>query len=218
MTTSREYELLLSSISHEIRNPVTLINSYLQLMGTLHPEVKSFQQWEPIQSEMEYLKQLLARISAYHNCARLHPEATDMNQWMGGYADSAKVMVKSLTDAVFFYQPCGVLPIISVDRSGLRQVLDNLIRNSGEAVSGSGSITLSAVLQESRFCIQIKDTGPGIPNEYMDTLFDPFTTHKSGGSGLGLAIAKRITEAHGGTLTVISSPGCGAEFTVSLPV
>lgn len=218
MTTSQEYELLLSSISHEIRNPVTLINSYLQLMGTLHPEVKSFQQWEPIQSEMEYLKQLLARISAYRGCALLHPEATDMNRWLAGYADSAKVMVKSLTDAVFLYQPCGVLPVIPADGSGLRQILDNLIRNSAEAVSASGSITLSACLREGSFCIRVKDTGPGIPAEYMDTLFEPFSSHKSGGTGLGLAIAKRVTEAHGGTLTVISSPGCGAEFTVSLPV
>lgn len=236
MTTTEEYELLLSSISHEIRNPVTLINSYLQLMATLHPQVLSYEQWQPIQSEMEYLRQLLSEISSFHNSSRITRRPVDMNRWLFEYASAAQMMIKSLADAqktiapTFDLHLTPNLPLVSIDPPKLRQVLDNLIRNAAEAISppehagctnAAGSldtIALAAFQKGGALCITVSDTGCGIPSEYIGTLFEPFITYKPRGTGLGLAICRRIIDAHGGNISIISAPGVGTTFTVRLPV
>lgn len=241
MTTAEEYELLLASISHEIRNPVTLISSYLQLMADLHPEVLSYDQWQPIQSEMEYLRQLLNEISSFHNSSRIIRSNADMNQWLPEYAAAAKSMIASLADAqarnrgvsvlpAFIFHAAPTLPAVFIDLPKLHQVLDNLIRNAVEAICSPeyadkaktadrpDAITFSALQKDGSLCILISDTGCGIPSEYIDTLFEPFVTHKKNGTGLGLAICKRIIDAHGGSISVSSIPGTGTTFTVALPV
>lgn len=242
MTSAKDYEILISSISHEIRNPVTLINSYLQLMADQHPQIRSYTQWQPIQSEMAYLCRLLTDISAFNNSMRLICTAVDMNQWLAEYAAAAQMMVTSLANSCcssasrtfaapkFLYLPAENLPDASIDPVKLRQVLDNLIRNAVEAICSplpdgktkaadrAETITLCAALKDSRLCITVSDTGCGIPPEHIGSIFQPFITHKTDSSGLGLAVCKRIIEAHGGSISVRSSHNTGTAFTVLLPV
>lgn len=240
MTTIEEYELLLASISHEIRNPVTLISSYLQLMASLHPSVLAYDQWQPIQSEMEYLHQLLNGITSFHNASRIIRSEVDMNQWLPEYAAAAQTLIRSLADAQavnrgiprlpdFIFHTAAALPSVFIDPSKLRQVLDNLIRNALEAIcspehtdkintaASPNTITLSALQKDGSLCIMISDTGCGIPSKYIDTLFEPFVTHKKNGTGLGLAICKHIIDAHGGSISASSDPEAGTTFTVCLP-
>jgi signal transduction histidine kinase len=84
---------------------------------------------------------------------------------------------------------------------------------------GSGRLTIGVAAAESRIAVRIEDTGPGIPAERLETVFQPFFSTKlhRGGTGLGLSISQDIVERHGGTLTVRSRPGPGACFEVSLP-
>lgn len=70
----------------------------------------------------------------------------------------------------------------------------------------------------ARVCIQVEDTGPGIPADTISRVFDPFVTTKSDGTGLGLSISYGIIREHGGTLTVASAPPRGATFTIELPI
>jgi signal transduction histidine kinase len=113
------------------------------------------------------------------------------------------------------------LPLLRGDRIQLQQVLVNLMVNAGQAMSeqsGPRTVTVCAGRAESgSLAITVKDTGPGIAPEDFPRLFDPFFTTKHGGMGMGLAICRTTVEAHGGRLSVESSPGSGATFHLTLP-
>ncbi len=114
------------------------------------------------------------------------------------------------------------LPPVWADANQLQQVLVNLITNAKQAMADvAGERRLRICLQRAdpeRVRIQVEDTGPGIPADVISKIFDPFVTTKSEGTGLGLSISYGIIREHGGTLTVESTPGRGAIFTLELPI
>jgi signal transduction histidine kinase len=101
----------------------------------------------------------------------------------------------------------------------LQQVVTNILLNARDAVADGGNIWISAEDDGSSVSIHIKDDGKGIAAEMIGRIFEPLVTTKrgQGGTGLGLAITRRIVHASGGEVTVESSPGLGAEFTITLP-
>jgi len=117
------------------------------------------------------------------------------------------------------------LPAIQGDHHQLCQVVTNLLINALEALGGQGVVRIGARMKPAELEEQlpevelvIADDGPGIPADVKDRVFDPFFTTKPQGSGLGLAIVRKIVDAHDGRIDVVSSPGGGTTFTVSLPV
>ncbi|HEX6212404.1 MAG TPA: ATP-binding protein [Methylomirabilota bacterium] len=114
------------------------------------------------------------------------------------------------------------LPPVWADANQLQQVLVNLITNAKQAMADvEGERRLRISLQRAepgRVRIQVADTGPGIPDDVISKIFDPFVTTKTEGTGLGLSISYGIVREHGGTLTVESTPGQGAVFTIELPI
>ena len=109
------------------------------------------------------------------------------------------------------------------DRSRLEQVFANLIDNALQAMGQDGVLTLGCSFlpasenQPARVHIAISDTGPGIAPELKERIFKPFYTTKKGGTGLGLPIARRIMNAHNGTLDLESYPGVGTMFIMTIP-
>jgi signal transduction histidine kinase len=110
------------------------------------------------------------------------------------------------------------LPPLKADRAYLRQTLLNLILNGLQAMPDGGTLTVQAYMSNGNLLITVTDTGVGIPRENLARIFEPYFTTKAKGSGLGLAIARRIVEAHGGTITVSSEAGGGCVFRISLPI
>ncbi len=113
---------------------------------------------------------------------------------------------------------------IQADPVQFRQVFDNLLKNAVEAMQGPGEIRITARQTAEGHCIEIADTGPGIPLEEAEKIFEVFQTSKIKGTGLGLGISRHIIERHGGTLTVKpaakvdpSSNRNGATFLICLP-
>jgi two-component system sensor histidine kinase FlrB len=104
-------------------------------------------------------------------------------------------------------------------RKSLVSALTSLLENALQAVDGlaDARIELAARRDDSIVRISVRDNGPGMEKATADRLFQPFFTTRSDGTGLGLAIAHGVVRAHGGSIDVVSSPGGGAEFTVSLP-
>ena len=196
MHTNEKYELLLSAISHEIRNPVTLINSYLQLISSAHPEVGTFEYWNTVGEEMQHLKTLLGDLSLFNNSMKIHPISLDLNKWMHAYGIHGEAFLHCLT---------GDHP----------DKMDNLLRNAAEA--HASHITLEATTDGSLLYLTVSDNGCGIPREQLPHLFEPFVSYKSEGSGLGLAIVQRIIKAHHGTITVQSEPSSDTRFIICLP-
>ena len=112
------------------------------------------------------------------------------------------------------------LPLIQVDANLLKQILLNIIMNALQAMEDDGGKLLveTAAAGTGKVCLIIADSGPGIPAEAIDRIFDPyFTTKKPGeGTGLGLFVTKRLVENMGGEIDVDSGPGGGTTFTVTL--
>jgi two-component system sensor histidine kinase HydH len=115
------------------------------------------------------------------------------------------------------------LPRVMIDSELCEQVFTNLLSNACEAMSEGGQLTIRmnagrpAVGPAREVAVEIADTGPGIPEDIKEQVFNPFFTTKKSGVGLGLAIVSKIIDAHGGTLKLVNAPGKGACFRVTLP-
>lgn len=211
-----EQKIAISQISHEIRNPVTVINSSLKLIEKQHPEVQNFAFWEDTMRDMGYLLKLLDEVSSYNNSTLLHTEMINTSQWLTEFLSS---LANTVPDPFrFSFQIAPALPPLSADPLKLRRALENLIRNGFEALEDKGEVSFSASSDGKELCLRISDTGCGIPESYLDTLYQPFVTHKPDGTGLGLSITRRIIEAHGGAIKLDTAPHQGTVFTILLPL
>lgn len=134
--------------------------------------------------------------------------------------DSALDQVEPyLRDTVALRKEMADRPIIAnVDPTRLQQVIVNLVKNALQATD-QGSVTVRLEERPGAVAIAVSDTGPGMPKEVQEKLFQPFFTTKprGQGTGLGLAFTKSIVSAHGGTIEVTSEAGKGSTFTVVLP-
>lgn len=108
------------------------------------------------------------------------------------------------------------VPPVQLDRRRFKQAWVNLFKNAVEAMPSGGTITVRLYESDAHVCLEIEDTGTGVP-EGID-VFEPFTTTKPQGTGLGLGIVREIVSAHGGVVSYRSTPQTGASFTVSLPL
>jgi signal transduction histidine kinase len=110
------------------------------------------------------------------------------------------------------------LPLIKMDEERLTQVFINIMKNGIQAMEHGGTLRVEAHVIKDRIRVVISDSGPGIPPDQMEKIFNYYYTTKEKGVGLGLPIAHRIVEAHGGQLDVESRVGSGTKVTVTLPV
>ncbi len=110
------------------------------------------------------------------------------------------------------------LPAVLASRDHLAQVFLNLIINAMEAMPDGGELRIRATRTDGQVEITFADTGPGIPPDALDAVFEPFYTTKEGGTGLGLSISHKIIQMHGGTISASNSPDGGAVITVRIPV
>lgn len=212
-----QHQMIMSLISHEIRNPVTLINSFLQLLESHHPELSKEHYWIKVMENMDFLKYLLEEFSEFNNSKTLRTQELDLAQVFRETIESAvpSMQFHNITITLNIESD---IPPLKADKIKLKQLILNLLRNAGEAISNQGTIACSLGYQENNILMSIQDSGSGIPEEYKENLFVPFVTHKQEGTGLGLAICKRIAEAHQGSISYCSQPGKGTKFTVLLPV
>jgi two-component system NtrC family sensor kinase len=112
------------------------------------------------------------------------------------------------------------LPKILVDPDQIRQVFLNLINNAGDAITESGTITISTANDNKNILVTVTDTGRGMTSDQIKKIFDPFYTNKEAGkgTGLGLSVSLSIVRSMDGSIDVQSMPGTGSSFTVVLPI
>ena len=213
----QNHQTIVSLISHEIRNPLTLISSSLQLMEQTHPEVRDFSNWDQTMQDLDFLCQLLSELSAYNNGSTLRYQVFSLQKLLRSVAVSFAI---SLENASVSFRS-SIDPAIkdyAGDQIKLREVLLNLLKNARESQADEIVLSASSGCDTSGIQISIRDNGCGIEQDQLDQIFQAFHTTKQEGTGLGLSLSKRIIEAHHGTLTVTSAPGKGSTFTVFLPL
>jgi len=107
---------------------------------------------------------------------------------------------------------------VHLHQNAFRRVLINLIQNAIDAMPQGGELTLCGGQSSSWACLAVQDTDEGIPENQLSQLFVPFRTTKSNGTGLGLYVVREILAAHGGAITVTSTPSIGTTCLVMLPL
>ncbi|WP_158606760.1 PAS domain S-box protein [Paenibacillus ginsengarvi] len=207
---------LAAGIAHEIRNPITAIKGFIQLMNSGVKEKKLY--FDIISSEVERIESILSEllllakpqnaVFSRHDIALLLEQVVTL---LDSQAIMSNVMI--VTD----FDPCSV--VVSCDENQLKQVWINFIKNAIEAMPGGGKVAVKLRKPDNgRIVICITDEGCGIPQTLLDKLGQPFYTTKEKGTGLGFMVSRRIIENHKGTLEVRSQVGLGTTIEVNLPV
>ena len=210
------HKQIVSTISHEIRNPLSLVYSRLQLMESTHPDITTYKSWNSIVEDIDYMKQLLEELSSFNNSDYVRKDTIDMSDFFKRLALSFAISLES-TSYIFSSEISSYLPNFTGDKIKLQEVFLNILRNAQESLQEDGFIKLCVNYYAPNIVITISDSGCGIDPVYIDTIFDMFQTYKTGGTGLGLAISQNIIKAHNGTISVDSQVNIGTTFTISLP-
>ena len=213
----------IQTICHEIRNPLTMISSTIQLIESSNENVRNIPQWHLLQEDIQYLIQLLNELSAYNNSCQIFPSSFHIRKLLQKTALSFATSLeqKEPSGIQFSAYISKSLSLFYGDATRLKEVIFNLLTNALEAfpAGSNGSIQLRADCpNDSLLRIRIIDNGVGITSDHMDHIFEPFVTYKPAGTGLGLPICKRIIDAHHGSLEVDSTPNRGTTVTILLPV
>ena len=208
-------------ISHEIRNPLTLVYSTIQLIEHQHPEVTGYRHWDSLKKDTEYMQQLLDELSSFNNGSKLTVSSFSLSALLKQIAVSYAASLAD-TDIEFTSYIAPDLPSIEGDSVKLKEVILNLLRNAADAVDNRSTdkrvhLFAACDISSGQIFLKIQDSGCGIPKEHLSDIFTPFVTYKQGGTGLGLAITDRIVTAHHGKISVESMPDAGTTFTIILP-
>jgi PAS domain S-box-containing protein len=207
---------LVAGIAHEIKNPLGIILSSLDVIESPHrtPEQRA----EAAQFIREEVRRLDARLRAFLAFARpRHPEFRPvvLTGLIRRRIDSVRALFPRIDFQIDAPAP---EPILMADEELLNQVLTNLVLNAGEALDGTGTIVVRARQSGEWAILEVEDSGPGVPTEHEARIFDPFFTTKAGGTGLGLSVCYQIVLAHRGTMSVSRSRRLGgACFQIRLP-
>jgi two-component system sensor histidine kinase AtoS len=209
--------------AHEVRNPINNISTGMQLLALNLPEEDPNQQMiTRLQQDCDRLAELMKSILSFSKPAEYEMENMDIGQLIQRLLERMQLRMERAY-VKFHLQADPKLPCILGNPRALEQVFNNLFTNAIQAMSETGGHLAIKVQRldgpEGRSYIEVSvaDTGPGIPKEQQERIFQAFFTTNRNGTGLGLAIAKRIITAHKGNINVTSFPG-GTIFHVKIPV
>jgi signal transduction histidine kinase len=208
-----------AGIAHEIKNPLTSIQLYVQMMQDRFDDQEFRQKFmQMVPSEVERLNKIVNDLTSFAKPAKLESEIAQINDILEKSIRLSEISFKKLNVKVV--RDFGSVPNVSVNQQKMMQIFLNLIKNGAEAMVNGGTLTIKTYHDAfaNKVCIDVKDEGQGITDENLKKLFSPFFTTKDKGTGLGLAITRRIIEEHKGEIKVKSKVGEGTTFTVELPV
>lgn len=213
-----------SNVSHEMKTPIAIIKNYAQLLQTEQISKEQGKEYaKGIEGAAARLSSLISNILKLNKLEhqRITPEAEVYD------------VCRQLCECVFLFEDAleekGIeleadiedAAMITADRELMGLVWSNLLSNAVKFTDRGGSITLKQTSDENRIRVSVSDTGCGIARESLNHIFDKFyqgdTSHSTEGNGLGLALVKRVLELADAEIQIISEPGKGSTFLVTLP-
>ena len=205
------------SISHELRNPLGVIDSSVYYLRTKlkDADIKVQRHLDRISSSVSTA---ITTIESLLDLTQMHGPhlarvdlAAILSDVIAGYKIPSKVnVVQELAEPEI---------LVNGDRGQLRMALKNIVKNAVEAMDGSGTLTIVVRRDDNDLAeVSFVDTGPGIASENLDKIFQPLFSTKAKGIGFGLAITKMVVDRHGGTVEASSGPEKGAILTLRLPL
>jgi signal transduction histidine kinase len=214
---------LAAGLAHEIKNPLSTMSVNLQLMAEefadpQNPvEQRTLRRARLLLGEVRRLDDIVNDFLKLARGYEIQPEAVDLHllvtellRFVEPENDRLGISVRSSLD------PAGRMVV--ADPKYLRLALMNLVVNAQQAMGdGGGELFVETRTRDGLVDIRVTDTGPGIEEDKLTRIWQPFFSTKTGGTGLGLPTTRRILEALGGDIQVFSEVGRGTRFTVSLP-
>lgn len=213
---------LTSGLAHELKNPLSTLNLNLQLLAEdlNHPQTeierRTARKLTILQSETRRLEEILEAFLRFAGRMELRKRRLDIGALVG--------------DLLAFYEPQAAqhkvtlreqvaegLPPVEADADLLKQAMLNIILNAQAVMADGGELMVAVRAENQGVAVSITDTGPGIPADRLERIFDAYYSSRPGGMGLGLPTVKRIMAEHGGTIAVNSEVGRGTQFVLWLP-
>jgi signal transduction histidine kinase len=210
---------MLSSIAHEIKNPLGGIRGYASLLYRDLASQKHLQEMaNHIVDGTKSLERLISQILNYAKPIRMNPESTEIGQFLRSIIQFMK-QDPACNRSIHWQVHIPDEPLIApIDRESMKSALINLILNAFQAMPMGGTLTLSLFKMDSCYQIAISDTGIGMDEEMLKKIFSPFFTTKDQGNGLGLVQVHKIVQGHYGTIDVRSFLLKGTTFTLNFPL
>ncbi|MBT3204194.1 MAG: HAMP domain-containing protein [Gammaproteobacteria bacterium] len=213
-------------LAHEIKNPLTPIQlSAERLQGKLAGQVDEAKQemldryTHTIVQQVEAMKSMVNSFTEYARAPSPSLQKMNLNQMV---TEVVQLYLENRKEVEIRLSLDECMSDMQADPVRIRQLIHNLVKNASEAVDGRGWISLKTVCIEEHGCyyteLTVEDSGAGIKEEVMGTLFEPYVTAKKTGSGLGLAIVKKIVDEHNGLVWAENNEAGGARFVLRLPV
>ena len=217
----------IANLSHELKTPLTAIRGFSETLLEEGDPAETRKHLEVIfrhAADLNHLMENLLNLSKIESGKEeVLSESVAVKSFVERLLErfSAEARVKKIE---VFNEIPEDLPPVSADPTKLNQILANLVDNAIKYTPEGGKIWVQGRVLPQEFQMEVKDTGPGIPKEDRERIFERFyrvdkaRSRETGGAGLGLAIVKHLVELHGGRITVQSDPGSGSRFLVSLPL
>ncbi len=228
MALARLKSDFVSNVSHELRTPLSLIRLYAETleMGRLKTPEKFQEYYQIIRKESERLTALINNILDFSRIEAGRKEydfrETDLRELVANTLESYRYQIEQ--HGFTLEEKIDPVPPMRVDREAMARSLVNLVNNALKYSQDQKYIGVNLYPQNGAVKLEVIDHGIGIPNREQEKIFEKFyrvgdpLVHNTKGSGLGLSLVRHIAHAHGGEVSVDSTPGQGSKFTITLPV
>jgi two-component system sensor histidine kinase KdpD len=223
--SERLSKTLLNSVSHEIRTPISAINSAAAALAAARNAERTGVPWSMVDEIQEAARRLNRLVGNLLNMTRLESGHVEPKLDWCDITDLVHVTLKELQKELTQHKvavdlPAG-LPLVRIDFVLMQQALANLLLNAVLHTPPGTSVHVQAGTRPGTLVLSVTDNGPGLPSEVLPFIFDKFyraPEAPAGGTGLGLAIVKGFVEAQGGRVEAQNNPGGGAVFSIYLPL
>lgn len=209
---------LVQGVAHEIRNPVTTIGGFARRIKKIlkrDPEVDKY--LNVILEESERLESLVRQVHEYTSVLAATLAMDDIRAILQEVVHKFKPIAQQ-QGVSLVTKIDESLPLTRMASAQIMTALSNIMENALESMPNGGELVLEAKQRNSQLFIKILDTGCGIRQEYLNSVYDPFFSSKTHGAGLGLAVVYQIVKNHDGEITIQSQEGRGTSVTIQLPV
>lgn len=209
---------LVQGVAHEIRNPVTTIGGFARRIKKIlkrDPEVDKY--LNVILEESERLESLVRQVHEYTSVLAATLAIDDIRATLHEVVNKFEPIAQQ-QGVTLVTKIDESLPLTRMASSQIMTALSNIMENALEAMPNGGELVLETKQRNSQLFIKILDTGHGIRQEYLNSVYDPFFSSKTHGAGLGLAVVYQIVKNHDGEITIQSQEGKGTSVTIQLPV
>jgi len=204
-----------AGIGHEIRNPMTTVRGYLQLLGEKPEYAARKATFDVMISEVDRANAIITEFLSLAQTKQTELKSQDLNNILNNLYPHIEADAFTQNKQIRFI--LGEIPNLELNRSEITQLVLNLTRNGLEAMQERGCLTVKSYVEDCKVVLGIADVGCGIPPENLRKVGTPFFTTKDSGTGLGLAICYKIAESHNAKIDIDSSFR-GTTFSISFPI